>query len=262
MNTPRSTRSKKLLFKDHFSHDPVTYSRHRPGYPDSLYTYLASICSDHKLAWDCATGSGQSAVQLTKHFNRVVATDASESQISHALKHEGINYLVTTAGNSQLDSASVDLVTVAQALHWFDLPRFTAEVDRTLKPGGLLAVWSYNLLTIRPDIDEQIKHLYGTVLKQYWPAERSLVEGGYKHIDFPLTELQTPPLHVALNWTLVQLAAYLSTWSAVNAYILKNDKAPVDVIYPELLNLWGNPKTKLHIQWPLTVKVWQKPDQE
>jgi len=115
------------------------------------------------------------------------------------------------------------------------------------------------LLYIRPDIDRQIRYLYGTVLKQYWPAERSLVEGGYKHIDFPFTEIQVPPFHMALDWTLVQLSSYLSTWSAVNAYILKNDKNPVDIIYPELLNLWGDPKMRLAVQWPLSVRAWQKP---
>lgn len=259
MKTPHSTCTGKPLFKNHFSHDPATYSRHRPNYPDSLFSYLSSVCRDHKLAWDCATGSGQSAFQLTKYFNRVVATDASESQIRHALKHEGIHYLVSTAEDSRLDTASVDLVTVAQALHWFDIARFTAEVDRTLKPEGVLAVWIYDLLAIRPDIDEQIKHLYGTLLKQYWPAERSLVEDGYRHIDFPFTELPVPPFNMTLNWTLVQLTAYLSTWSAVNAYIIKNDKNPVDIIYPELLNLWGNPETRVRIQWPLSVRVWQKP---
>jgi SAM-dependent methyltransferase len=249
------------MFKDHFSHSSVSYSKHRPGYPDTLFSHLSSVCRGHKLAWDCATGTGQSAVQLTKYFNRVVATDASESQINNALKHEGIKYIVSAAEESRLDATSVDLITVSQALHWLDLPGFTAEVDRVLKPAGVLAVWSYNLLLIRPDIDEQIMHLYSTVLKEHWPAERSLVEDGYKDIDFPLTELSVPAFNMSLDWSLAQLVAYLSNWSAVNDYILKNGKDPVDVIYPKLLKLWGSPKKKLHIQWPLTVRLWQKTEQ-
>lgn len=250
------------MFKDHFSSSSVSYSRHRPGYPDSLFRYLSSVCQDHKLAWDCATGSGQSAVQLTKYFNRVVATDASESQINNALKHDGVTYFVATAEESRLDAASADLITVSQALHWFDLPRFTAEIERVLKPGGVLAAWSYNLLLIRPDIDEQIRYLYDTVLKEYWPAERSLVEDGYKDIDFPLTELTVPAFNMSLDWSLIQLVAYLSTWSAVNEYILKNGNDPVDIIYPELLNLWGNPQKRIQLQWPLTVRLWQKTERE
>lgn len=210
------------------------------------------------MAWDCATGSGQSAVQLTKYFNRVVATDASESQISNALRQQGIKYSVSAAEDSTLATASVDLITVAQALHWFDLPGFTVEVDRTLKKEGILSVWSYNLLTIRPDIDEQINHLYGTVLYDYWPAERALVEGEYKHIDFPFTELKVPIFQMTLDWTLVQLVAYLSTWSAVNAYILEKESDPVEIIYTELLKLWGSPETRRHIQWPLSVRAWKK----
>jgi len=153
------------MFKDHFSHNSVSYSRHRPGYPDSLFSYLSSICKEHRLAWDCATGSGQSAVQLTKYFRKVIATDASDSQISNALKHAGVNYLVSTAEDSMHDDSCVDLVTVAQALHWFDLPRFTAEVDRTLKPAGILAVWSYNLLK-EPLINYAISLAYRLIHNQ------------------------------------------------------------------------------------------------
>lgn len=246
------------MFKDHFSRTSVSYARHRPGYPEPLFKYLSSVCKEHKLAWDCATGSGQSAVQLTKYFNRVVATDASESQISNALRQQGIKYSVAAAEDSTLTTASVDLITVAQALHWFDLPGFTVEVDRTLKKEGILSVWSYNLLTIRPDIDEQINHLYGTVLYDYWPAERTLVEGEYKHIDFPFTELKVPIFQMTLDWTLVQLVAYLSTWPAVNAYILEKESDPVEIIYTELLKLWGSPETRRHIQWPLSIRAWKK----
>ena len=259
MSTPPNTSDKHTLFKDHFSHDSVSYSRHRPGYPDTLFTYLSSIAKDHNLAWDCATGSGQSAIQLAQNFNRVIATDASESQISQAQKHEGISYFVASAENSGIDTNSLDLITVAQALHWFDLSVFTAEVDRTLKAGGILAVWTYNLLTIRPDIDEQVNYLYGKVLDRYWPAERHLVEQGYKTINFPYRELSVPNFNMALNWNYGQLTDYLSTWSAVKACISENERNPIEIIHDKLLKLWGDAETQMPVKWPLTVRVWQKP---
>ncbi len=245
-------------FKDHFSNNSVSYSRHRPDYPDSLFSFLSSACSEHKLVWDCATGSGQSAVKLTKYFNKVIATDASRSQISNALQHQGINYYVCNSEESVLKDESADLITVAQALHWFDLPLFMTEVDRVLKPGGILAVWSYGLLEIQSDIDVQVEHLYSGVLKKYWPAERSLVEGGYQHIHFPYEELPAPSFRMALDWTLPQLTSYLSTWSAVSIYMSQNSSSPVELITTKLTELWGNPESHKNIQWPLTVRLWQK----
>ena len=149
--------SEPVTFKDHFSTQAEAYSLYRPEYPTELYDWLASLCPETKLAWDCATGNGQAAVALTQQFSYVIGTDASESQIYQAMVYPRVEYEVGLAHESPHADHSVDLVTVAQALHWFDLPRFSAEAERVLKPGGILAVWSYNLLTICPDIDEQIR---------------------------------------------------------------------------------------------------------
>ena len=249
------------MFKDYFSQDSAAYSRHRPGYPDSLFSYLSSITNDHNLAWDCATGSGQSAVQLAQHFNRVIATDASTSQIRHAVKHAAVQYCVSRAESSAIEANSLDLITVAQALHWFDLTAFTAEVDRTLKDKGIFAVWTYNLLRIRSDIDELINDLYSKTLEQYWSAERRMVEQGYQSIEFPdseYTELSTPDFNMTAKWNVEQLIAYLSTWSAVKAYISKNKQNPIESIKGRLLNRWGNAEPQMTVTWPLTVRVWQK----
>lgn len=255
---PPSLIRRQHLFKDHFSHDSDSYSRHRPGYPEALFSYLSSIANNHNLAWDCATGSGQSAVQLAQYFNRIIATDASQSQIGSAQQHERIGYVVASAENSALDDNCLDLISVAQALHWFDLGAFTDEVDRTLKEGGILAVWSYNLLTIRADIDEQVNDLYRSVLNKYWPAERRLVEQGYESIDFPYHEITTPNFSMALGWNFGQLIDYLSTWSAIKAYISDNGKNPIEIIHDRLLKLWGSPDTRMPVKWPLTVRIWQK----
>ncbi len=259
MNTPPNISAKSSIFKDHFSHDSGSYAKHRPSYPDALFTYLSSLTKDHHLAWDCATGSGQSALKLAQYFNQVVATDASESQVCHAHKHKGVSYRVARAEDSGIESNSLDLITVAQALHWFDLSAFAAEVDRTLKEGGILAIWSYNLLVLQPDIDELIKQLYDTVLKQYWPAERRLVEQGYTTIDFPYDELSTPKFNMTLNWNFAQLINYLSTWSAVKAYLSENKNNPIELVQNKMLKLWGNIDIERPVTWPLTVRVWQKP---
>lgn len=257
MNTPQNTCASKPIFKDLFSHDSTSYSKHRPGYPESLFSYLASI-SHPQQAWDCATGSGQSAIRLAKYFQSVIATDASESQIKSAQKRENIHYYAATAEKSAIQSKSIDLITVAQALHWFDLPAFTTEIARILKTDGILAVWSYNLLTVRPDIDKHINHLYGSILNQYWPVERKIVENGYISVNFPFVELSVPRFHMSAEWTLEQLISYLSTWSAVNAYITSNNQNPVDLIYHELRQSWGNIYVQRAVAWPLTVRVWQK----
>lgn len=246
-------------FKDHFSHNSSSYSKHRPGYPDTLFSYLSSICQQHQTAWDCATGSGQSALQLAKYFQTVIATDASESQIKNAYRQDNIHYTVAAAESSGIKKSSLDLITVAQALHWFDLPSFTTEIERLLKPRGILAAWSYNLLHVNPGVDEHITHLYGNILAQYWPAERTIVENGYQSINFPFEELSVPEFNMTIEWTFEQIISYLSTWSAVNAYISSNNQNPVDLIYEELLHAWRNIDKKMLVTWPLTVRVWQKP---
>lgn len=258
MKALRKCDSEKRRFKDYFSYNSAAYSRHRPGYPDSLFVYLSSICPSHKMAWDCATGSGQSAQQLSQYFDTVIATDASESQVSCAQKKDNVHYFVATAENSAIGNNRLDLITIAQALHWFDLPAFSIEIERTLKQGGILAAWSYNLLTVQADIDEQVNHLYSTILNQYWPAERAIVEEGYQSVSFSFEELLIPGFKMTIEWTFEQLISYLSTWSAVNAYITSNNQNPVDLIYPELLQNWGNIDKERTVAWPLTVRVWQK----
>jgi hypothetical protein len=246
-------------FKDHFSYDSSSYSKHRPGYPDALFSYLSTISQQHKIAWDCATGSGQSALQLAKDFQTVIATDASESQIRNAYTQENVLYTVASAERPGIKESSIDLITIAQALHWFDLPAFSSVVECTLKEGGILAAWSYNLLTVRPDIDKHINHLYSDILNQYWPAERTIVENGYNNVSFPFKELAVPEFNMTIIWSFQQLISYLSTWSAVNAYTTRNNQNPVDLIYDNLLQSWGNIDGIRQVAWPLTVRVWQKP---
>src|SRR5437867_9645499 len=165
-----------MTFKDHFSRQAADYAKFRPGYPQELFQYVGSVAPSRQLAWDCGTGNGQAAVGLASVFDRVIATDASEKQITNAEPHQRVDYRVAPAENSGIKSETIDLIMVAQALHWFDLDRFYAEARRVLKPNGVLAASAYNLLHIEPAIDEVINRYYYDVVGPFWPPERKLVE--------------------------------------------------------------------------------------
>ncbi|MBF0426494.1 MAG: class I SAM-dependent methyltransferase, partial [Magnetococcales bacterium] len=182
-------------FTDHFANVAAHYVDSRPTYPMELFTWLAEQCHEHTLAWDCGAGSGQASIELARHFERVIATDASAAQIAQAKPHPRIIYRVASAEESGLPTGSVDLITVAQALHWFDFERFFREVQRLLKPAGIFAAWSYGTLTISgTEVNDRVQHFYHHVVGPYWPPERHHVEAGYQTIPFPLTPLPAPPL--------------------------------------------------------------------
>ena len=246
---------KPLSFKDHFSTHASAYARYRPGYPEALFVYLAGLCPARDLAWDCGTGNGQAAHGLVPHFARVVATDASADQIANAVPHERITYHVAPAAQSPLETHTADLVTVAQAIHWFDHDRFYAEVRRVLKPGGVVAAWTYALLQITPAIDRAVMRLYEYIVDPYWPPERRLVEAAYRTIPFPFEELQPPAFAIALTWSLGDLLGYLGTWSAVGRFINAHGTNPVDRIAEELTRAWGDPAERKSTHWQLHLRV-------
>jgi ubiquinone/menaquinone biosynthesis C-methylase UbiE len=165
-----------VSFKDHFSKQAAGYAKFRPRYPQTLFEYLGSIAPSRQVAWDCATGNGQAAIRLAPVFDRVIATDASETQIANAQSHERIDYRVAPAENSGIGSETVNLIMVAQALHWFDLDRFYAEARRVLKNNGVFAASAYNLLNVEPAIDLVVNRYYYEVVGPFWPPERKLVE--------------------------------------------------------------------------------------
>src|SRR5438045_1897140 len=194
-----------MTFKDYFSQHAGAYARHRPHYPPELFEYLASLPTERHLAWDCGTGNGQAAVGLAPYFERVIATDASADQLANAFPHEKVTYRVAIAGSAGLDPGSVDLITVAQALHWFDLEAFFEEVRRTLKPGGAIAVWAYALCRITPALDAIVDRFYFETVGPYWPKERKLVDDGYRSLVFPFNEIEPPTFAIELPWTLPHL---------------------------------------------------------
>lgn len=242
-------------FRDYFSTGSADYRDYRPGYPLALYKYLAAISPARQLAWDCATGTGQAARVLGRFFDRVIASDASAAQISQAQAADNVSYRVMPAEHTDLASASIDLISVAQALHWFNREDFFAEARRVLKPGGILAAWSYNLLTIEADIDNLINHLYGDTLRDYWPPERRMIENGYRDMDFPLAREQAPEFSMLADWTLDQLLGYLHTWSATRACIEAGEADPVAEIADRLRQHWGDSQQTRRVSWPLTLII-------
>ncbi len=242
-------------FKDHFSIQAGDYAQYRPNYPAALFEYLSSLVSDHTLAWDCATGSGQAALGLTPYFDKIIATDPSAAQIQNAVPHPKIEYAVAAAEQSGIASQSLNLITVAQALHWFDLEKFYAEVRCALKPQGVLAVWTYNLLRCRPKIDALLLHYYSKTVGPYWPPERKAVEEEYRNIPFPFTEIQTPLFSMEAHWDLRDLMGYLRTWSATQQYIQQLGKNPLPDLFEKLKKEWGDPDKKRVMRWPLFMRV-------
>ena len=243
-------------FNDHFSDVSLLYKNARPTYPAALYPYLASLVKHCNVAWDCATGNGQAALMLTNHFDLVIATDASEAQLKQAPVHPKLVYDVAYAESSLLDEESIDLVCVAQALHWFDVPAFYREANRVLKPRGVLAVWTYRLLDIEPEIDSELRYFAHELLEPYWPKERKYVEEGYRSLSFPYKELNVPAFNMEAEWTVDQLISYLHTWSAVSRYKKQNGSKTVNQFCETLRSRW-NGSTK-RVQWPFILRCGTK----
>lgn len=242
-------------FKDHFSSASGQYAAYRPDYPAALFAWLAAQCAEHTIAWDCATGNGQAARGLAQYFPRVMATDASAEQVAHATLHSRIEYRVAPAEASGLDDHSIDLVTVAQAAHWFDLPRFFAEASRVLKPGGVIALWGYGRMVLPGKMDAPFQHFHAETVGPYWPPERSLIDDAYRSLDFPFDEIQSPAFYIEVEWTLRRLMDYLATWSALKRYQAAHGHDPLPALRDELEPLWGDPDAALHLQWPLFLRV-------
>jgi len=244
-----------MTFKDHFSRQAADYAKFRPGYPQELFAYLRGIAPSRQLAWDCGTGNGQAALALATVFDRVLATDASEKQISRAQSHKRLEYRVAPAENSAIDSETLDLIMVAQALHWFDLPRFYEDVPRVLKNNGVFAASAYKFFHITPEIDRLVNHrYYDKVVGPFWPPERALVEK-FEELPFPFSEIQTPSFEMIAQWNLEHLLGYLRSWSATQRFIAANKRDPLEAIADDLRAAWGDPGQIRKVVWPLILRV-------
>ena len=246
-----------MTFRDLFSAQASDYARFRPTYPRALFQHISEACEGHDLVWDCGTGNGQAAVALAPFFQKVIATDPSAKQLAEVTQHPKVEYRKAPAEASTLEAASTDLITVAQAFHWFDQPRFFVEVERVSKPGGLVAVWCYELCSITPAVDSVVMELYRDILGPYWDAGRRLVEEGYRNEKFPFTELTAPKATMGLSWQFADLVGYLGTWSALVKYRDAKGEDPRILVMGELQRAWGDVGQEKTVTWPLPVRLFR-----
>lgn len=240
---------------DHFSAGAERYARHRPRYPEALFDRIAGEAPARGIAWDCGTGNGQAALALASRFRRVVATDASAHQLRNAPRGGTIHYVAATAEAIPLAAASVDLVTVAQAAHWFALDAFYDEVRRVCRPGGLVAMWTYGLCRVCPEVDERIAWFYREVVGSYWPPQRAWVDGAYRDLPFPFEPVRIAPPDIERDWTLEELAGYVGTWSAVKRYREARGDDPVAaLLLPALRPAWPAGESR-RVTWPLGLRA-------
>jgi SAM-dependent methyltransferase len=244
-----------MAFKDHFSGHAGLYAQARPHYPDALFDWIARQAPARDGVWDVACGNGQASVALADRFKRVIATDPSAQQIEQARRHPRIEYRVEAAEHGSLHDHSVDAITIAQALHWFDLPRFVEEVRRVAKPGALFAAWSYAGCSVEAGIDAAIARLYDDILGEYWPPERRLVDEGYASLAIPFAPLDAPAFEMRADWNADQLLAYLRSWSAAQRYRKATGRDAVAEIAGDLQRAWGDPRDVRAVRWKLALRT-------
>ena len=242
-------------FKDNFSTQSALYAEHRPQYPDALFRYLVGKCREQKLAWDAGTGNGQAAQKLAIHIDKVYATDASSAQIVNAVPLENISYAIANEQAPALKRHSVDLITVAQALHWFDLDVFYREAERVLKRYGVLACWSYKLFRINSEVDHEIDRLYSDILGSFWDPERRLVDTGYRTLSFPFRELRVQRFEMKTSWNFENMLGFLGSWSAVAHYKKRKGVDPIEENAERLKMVWGTPQEMKEVSWPLSLRA-------
>ena len=245
-----------VRFPDHFSGVAAEYASFRPEYPAELFDWLASVSRQRELAWDCACGSGQAANQLAERFALVVASDASAIQVAAAAHTERIRYLVAPAEPAPLATGTIDLIVVAQALHWFVGEPFYAEVRRVVRSGGVFAAWTYALPHfVSEHIEKRVHHFIGDLLGPYWPDEIRHVLDGYQNIDLPCAEIETPQFEMRADWTLERFLAFARTWSGVRRYCEVHDEDPVSRLGTELKPLFGNAGAVQPVSWRIDLRA-------
>ena len=243
------------LRNDHFSSRAARYAECRPGYAPELADWLSSIAPGRDLAWDVGCGSGQMSVLLGDRFQRVVASDGSVAQLAHARRHARVDYVAATAEAAALAERTADLIVVAQAAHWFELPRFFAEARRVARPGAAIALVGYgNAVLDEPALQQRFLRFYDDEVGAFWPPERALIEDAYRSIPFPFEEIEAPTFQLRERWTVEQMLGYIETWSAVRLFERSGgDRRVVQGFAQELRELWG--AAKRDVSWPVPIRA-------
>lgn len=237
---------------DHFSGVSANYAAFRPRYPRALFEFLATLPRRRTRAWDCGAGSGQASVDLAEWFDEVVATDVSAEQIGQTPRHPRVTSRVEPAEETTIRSGTVDLIAVAQALHWFDHDRFYAEVRRVATPGAAIAAWSYGGVRMNGDAGGLLRRFAAETVGPFWPPERRYVDERYASIPFPFDRVPAPSLCLAEEWTRAQLVGYVRTWSSTVRFVAANGTDPVIAFDEELRRVWPDDATR-RVEWPLTI---------
>jgi len=240
-------------FADLFSGHASAYAVYRPRYPAALYDWLVSVSPGAQLAWDVGTGNGQVAHSLVTRFARVVATDPSAQQLSHAVPHARIKY-VETKYSSGLADGSAQLITVGQAIHWFELGEFFSEARRVLQPRGVVAAFAYAHSRVTPAVDALVRRYHDVTLDGYWAPEHHLIHAGYRTLAMPIDELAAPAFELCEQWSLAQYTGFLRTWSSVQKLIAAGGEARVVGFEEELAAAWGREPVRAVI-WPLVLRA-------
>lgn len=237
-----------------FSLESDQYARFRPTYPTELINLIVSLAPQKFIAWDVACGNGQLTIELSNHFETVIATDVSEEQITMAPQKRNINYRVEPSENTSIEQSSIDLITVSQAIHWFEFDQFYNQVRKVIKPNGILALIAYILPTITPEIDAVIQEFYNGTLNGYWDERRKFIEEEYTTIPFPFEEVKLPSYYIEQQWKREDLIGYLSTWSAVKKYKQITSTDPIAIVAEIINSLWGENEI-IEVRTPLITKI-------
>ncbi|HKP32702.1 MAG TPA: class I SAM-dependent methyltransferase [Chitinophagaceae bacterium] len=244
------------MSKDLFSSHASDYALYRPSYPPELIEYIASLCKNHDIALDCATGNGQAAVLLSKHFKQVIGTDLSKDQIAVAKQLPNISYRVSPAESTPFSDNTFDLITIAQAYHWVKHDEFAKEIKRIGKPGAIIAVWGYNLFkSSNGQVTKLIDDFYYNVTDPYWEPERKFIESNYETAPFEFAEIKPEKkFRMIVHWSADQVEGYLNTWSAIKKFIKINNYNPISELMQNVRKAWGN-NEKIEFEFPLPLRI-------
>lgn len=242
-------------FKDLFSVQSQDYAKYRPTYPADLFEYLMTLANPPLRVWDAGTGNGQAAVELAKRFSEVFASDPSEKQIALATRLPNVHYYIEPAEHPTFEE-KVNLITVAQAFHWFKHADFARACQQVAAPGCHLAVWSYAMSSVSPEVDRAVDPLYNGLLGDFWEKERRDVENGYRDIQMPFEEIIAPTLPMKVSWSYERFSGYLGTWSALQKYLKTHPAENLRPYFEEIKKAWGNAPVR-ELSWPLHLRVWK-----
>ncbi len=245
--------------KDNFSKQAYLYAKFRPEYPTELYNFILKNTENRETAWDCATGNGQAAKVLAQHFEKVYATDISQKQIDNATQAENIEYSISSAEKTSFDDNTFDLITVAQAAHWFDFDEFYAEVKRIAKPNATLAIWGYGTLSVdEEEIDKLLQNFYWNIVGKYWDTERKHIDIHYETLPFPFENAISAQFSMVFNWYWYELEGYLNTWSSVQNFINQEGYNPIPNLILDLEVYW-NEFNRVSVRFPIFLKITKIP---